>query len=125
MKWRSISRPDPAPGQTITEPSIVQPNQSMSLQEILERFTRGEELAVGKDVQYHESDDDLEKVANMDLVDKQEFAEKLAETQRKYAAQEKRREKAERDKIVAEAAKKLADEQKAKEKTAPPSPPAE
>lgn len=116
MKYRAIACPARVVGQTNFGPKIVVPNQSMSLQEILERFTRGEPLEIGKPVQYHESNDDLEKVSKMDLVDKAEYVDKLKRTQKDYEKQERRREKAVHDATVAEAAKKLADEKAAQEK---------
>lgn len=108
--------PAPSVGQKFSGPKKVVPNQSMSLEEILSRFTRGEPLEIGRDAQFHESDDDLEKVSHMDLVDKAEFAEKLEDTKRKYDKQEKtkakklaeQREKMAVDQIIAD--KKAAEE---------------
>lgn len=115
MKWKSSSIPTPSKGVVYTDKKIVVPNQSMSLEEILHRFTRGEPLAIGREVQYHESDDDLEKVSNMDLVDRQEFVEKLKSTRKEYDKQEKARKKAEADRIEKLAVEKLAAEKKAAE----------
>lgn len=64
----------------------------MSLQEILERFTRGEPLEIGKDAGFDEQgDDDLEKVQHMDLVDREEYVDKLKKTKKFYDAQQKAR----------------------------------
>lgn len=109
MKYKALAIPEPSVGQKTTGDKLVVPNQALSLREILERFTRNETLAIGREGNYHESDDDLEKVAHMDLVDREEFAEKQKATQRNYELQEKRKEAA---------AKKKAEElavQKAKE----------
>lgn len=88
MKYKSISIPAPSLGELGGRKKLVIPNQSLSLQEILERFTRKEALPIGRDANYHESDDDLEKVAHFDLVDKAEFSAKLSETQKTYKKQE-------------------------------------
>lgn len=102
MNYRSISFPEPFKGQKTDRELLVVPNQSLSLQEILQRFTRNEALPIGKDVQFHESEDDLEKLAHMDLVDKAEFAQKMADVQKDYDIQEKKK--------AAKAKKKLEEE---------------
>lgn len=96
MKYRSQACPAPSAGTPTLDKKNVVPNQSISLQEILLRFTRNEALPVGNEVHYHESEDDLEKVKHMDLVDRYEFIDKLKETQERYQQQE--RLKAEREK---------------------------
>lgn len=110
MKYLASALSAPIVGQSNFGKKIVVPNQSMSLQEILERFTRGEPLNIGRDVQYHESDDDLEKLQTKDLVDKAEYVEKMKQTQKDFEKQERRRQKAAADKLISDAAKKLADE---------------
>lgn len=95
MEFKKSAIPVPSKGTDYSkEVDIVVPDQSMSLQEILERFTRGEPLEVGHDVQDGDDSDnplniDLEKLANSDLVDKAEFVEKLKDVQRRYNVQEK------------------------------------
>lgn len=88
----------PAPSDGVDfskEESVVVPDQSMSLQEILERFTRGEPLPVMHETQYGDDDldnplnEDLEKMANADLVDKAEYRDRLKEVQVNYEKQEK------------------------------------
>lgn len=118
MKYKSIAIPEPSLGVKFTGKKIVVPDQSLSLQEILDRFTRGEPLEIGKDVQYHESDDDLEKVSHMDLVDKAEFIEKQKETQRAYDKQEKRKAAAEKKRLDELAVSKLAADKLAAEQAA-------
>lgn len=103
MKYKSISIPAVSVGILTVAKKMVVPNQAMSLQEILERFTRNEALPIGQDVQYHESDDDLEKISHMDLVDKAEYVEKLQETQKLYKAQEAKKAKVEKERLLAEA----------------------
>lgn len=107
MKFKSIAAPEPSKGVTIKGPKLVQPNQSLSLQEILDRFTRGEPLAIGQPVEYHESDDDLEKIAHADMVDKQEFIDKQKDTQKRFEREERKRKKDEHDRVVREAAEQL------------------
>lgn len=110
MKYKSISVPAPSPGELGGRKKLVVPNQALSLQEILERFTRKEALPIGRDANYHESDDDLEKVAHFDLVDKEEFSDKLMETQKTYKKQEAERLlAARRAKEAADEAARLAD----------------
>lgn len=111
MKFRSIAFPAPSAGVKIKGPSLVVPNQSMSLQEILTRFTRHEELPVYHEGAYDEDgDEDLEKLANADLVDKEEYAAKLEEVKQKYDRQEKAKAKKAHEKAVAEARKQIEDE---------------
>lgn len=113
MKFKSVAVPFPAKGQTGFGPILVQPNQAMTLQEILERFTRNESLDIGKMTAYDEmSDDDLGKLKFMDLVDQEEFIQRQKEIVRRYQDQEKRREESERkaaqEKILAEEREKVA-----------------
>lgn len=103
MNFKSIACPNASRGEDGGRKKVVVPNQSLSLQDILERFTREEALPIGRDIEYHESDDDLEKVQHMDLVDREEFIERLRDTQGRYEKQEKHKAKALRDKLVDEA----------------------
>lgn len=97
MKYKKSSIPEPSLGEDYSnEVDQVVPDQSMSLDEILTRFVRGEALPVGMDVQEGDEDADptlsnvdLEKLANSDLVDKAEFVDRLTELQKKYNDQEK------------------------------------
>lgn len=123
MKYKSKAVPDVAKGTSYKNvKKMVKPNESLSIRDILTRFTRGEPLAVGgKNPQFYESDDDLEKVRHMDLVDREEFINKMKDVQKRYNKQEKdnaekkaaeqaaakiartERRKAERDSIIREA----------------------
>lgn len=131
MKYKLSSLPEPSLGEDYSnEVDQVVPDQSMSLEEILTRFVRGESLPVGMEVQEGDDSDnplnvDLEKLANSDLVDKEEFVGKLRDLQARYDAQEKkkaaeleekkRKEFAEKDaKRIRMAARKLAKENKEK-----------
>lgn len=95
MKFKLSSCPEPSEGQDYTnEIDQVVPDQGLSLEEILTRFTRGEPLDVGFDTNQGSEDEnplniDLEKLANSDLVDKAEFIGQLQELQKKYEDQEK------------------------------------
>lgn len=113
MKFKSKTIPAIWAGITTTEKKTVIPNQSMSLEEILKRFTRGETLDIGREPQYHESADDLEKISNADLVDKQEFVDKLKDTQREYSKQEKRKADNEKKRLEKLALEKIEAEIKA------------
>lgn len=103
MKFKAIASPKPAKGQGEFPPSITTPDQSMSLEEILERFTRGEPVAIGRDAKYHDSDDDLEKIQTMDLVDREEYVERLKHTQETFKKQDKARKAAEEKRLENEA----------------------
>lgn len=112
VSFKKGAWPAPAPGEDYSqEIDQVVPDDSLSLEEILIRFTRGEALPVGHDVQDGEDSDnplnvDLEKLRNSDLVDKEEFIEKLKEVQRKYDAQEKEKAAVEEKKRQEEFARK-------------------
>lgn len=98
MKFKKSSIPSPSVGTDYSNVvDQVVPDQNMSLHEILTRFTRGEVLPVGKDVNdgvQEESDThflanvDLEKLATSDLVDKEEFVNKLRSIQQEYDKQQ-------------------------------------
>lgn len=81
----------------ITEEYQVVPDQSLSLQEILDRFVRNEELPVDMGGEYGDEDDDnplnvdLEKLKDADLVDKAEYMEQLKEVKTAYDKQENQR----------------------------------
>lgn len=92
MKYKSIASPAPWKGVKLGDKKLVVPNQSMPLEEILKRFTRGEPINVGKEAQYDDGPDDLEKMAHMDLVDREEYIDRLKATQRGYEKQEKEKE---------------------------------
>jgi len=113
MKYKSIATPPPSPGVKVGGKKRVVPNMALSLEEILRRFTRGEPLEVGKEGQYDDGPEDLEKMAHADLVDREEFADKLKQTQKRYADQEKKKAEAERARLEALAVEKLAAEKAA------------
>jgi len=127
MKYKGKAIPKPSPGVDFTnEKSIVVPDQSMSLEEILRRFTRSESLPVGKKTEYGDESDnplnvDLEKLAKSDITERHEYMDKLDEVQKQYNRQEKikaedlKKAEAERAKIAEQkrinlAAKRLAKE---------------
>lgn len=115
MGFKSIARPKPSKGLTITDKSEFVPNQSIGLHEILKRFTRGESLPLGMSIT-EGSDDidnplnvDLEKMAQADMVDKAEFKERLKDYQKKFEQQEHKKSQ---KKAYEEAEKAKAEEQK-------------
>jgi hypothetical protein len=71
----------PAEAQGLSFAGVVDqtvPDQSMSLHEILERFTRGEPVAVGMPVHDdEESDIDIDKLSRLDLTDQAMLREYL------------------------------------------------
>lgn len=86
MKFISIANPAPSEGVGFDpKKDLVVPDQSLSLEEILYRFTRGEQMAVGKPTYYDSLDDDdeegydYEKISKMDITDKMQFQELLKE----------------------------------------------
>lgn len=83
----------------------VVPNACMSLEEMLRRFVRREQLPVEKQGVYVETDYDLEKVAKMDRVEQDEILQELkVDTAKKKAKAEKAvAEKAAKDKAIEEA----------------------
>lgn len=56
---------------------LTVPNQSMSLAEILERYTRKESLPLAKEGVYETRFGDLEKIAKQDPVEQLEYAQQL------------------------------------------------
>lgn len=114
MKFKSIATPEPSIGLVTPEKKAVVPNMSLSLEEILRRFTRGEPLLIGRgEPQYDEGPDDLEKVANMDLVDKEEYIDKLKATQKTYDKQEARKKGEEKTRLEQVAIDKIVADKKA------------
>lgn len=117
MKYKSIASPEPSRGFMITDKRAVVPNMALSLEEILERFTRGEPLEVGKTgAVYDDGPEDLEKLKHMDLVDRAEYIDKLKQTSKDFEKQEKAKAKREKDRLDQMAVEKLAAEKKAAEK---------
>lgn len=118
MKYKSIATPAPSVGHRFTSKKAVVPNMSMSLEEILRRFTRGEKLPIGNDGNFDDGDDDLEKISHMDLVDREEFTEKLRQTRKAWEHQEREKQKAEKARLDKMAVEKIAAEKIAAEKAA-------
>lgn len=113
MKFKSIASPKPAKGMVTGKKQVV-PDQNMSLEEIISRFTRGEALAIGRETSFDDGDDDLEKVKQMDLVDREEYVNKLKNTQKEYSKQEKAKATAHAKKLREEALAKIEAEEREK-----------
>lgn len=99
----------------------VIPDQSLSLEEILNRFVRNEELEIGQPTFFdtdEESLDDLEKIRYADLVDKDNYIKSLKEIQSKFENEEQKREELLKqqawEKAVEEARQKQAEQGSAK-----------
>lgn len=118
MRFRAVTTPGPSKGISFKDiPKVVKPNEALSLQEILERFTRGEALDIGKEPRYHDSELDLEKLRGLDPIEREEIIEGLSAVQATYRRQEEEKKKA----AVAAEVKRLAAEElarKAKENAA-------
>jgi len=124
MQFKSLASPPVSEGQKGGRKKQVVPNQAMSLEEILKRFVRNEALPIGREALYHEGEDDLSKLDDMDPVDKKEYADRQRQVQREFKEQERvKREKAkakieaeERSKIAAKMAQEMADKMAASKK---------
>lgn len=99
--FKSIAFPEPSVGVNYEkEKYIVQPDQSMSLEEIIDRFVRGEPLDVGMTTAYGDEEIDnplnvdLEKLVHADLVDRQAYYDQLEELVKTYKKREKESEDA-------------------------------
>lgn len=86
--------------------NVVIPSQSMSLKEIIIRFTRREALPIEKQGMYEDRMGDLEKISREDILERHERAAEL----------KKSIQKAEKQKANAEAARKAKAEQDQKDK---------
>ena len=102
MKFKGSQIPSPSKGLVITEKSQVVPDQSLSLKEILTRFTRHEPLPIGNRAEFGNGQDpesdhplniDLEKVQHMDLVEKQELLGQIEDIKKRADDDKKAREK--------------------------------
>lgn len=80
---------------------VTVPNQSMTLQEILQRFVRRESLPVMKEGTYQTGYGDLEKIQNMDITEKMEVVDKIKIFLKKGKKMEEERAKGEQDKTQA------------------------
>lgn len=69
----------PSHGEVNTQPSLTVPDQSMSIQEILNRYARGLPLDGQRVPVYHGEDNIFPDPKYMDLVDRAEFAEAAQE----------------------------------------------
>lgn len=119
MKFKGIAVPPPSKGIRITEPDQVVPDQSLSLREIIQRFTRNEALPVGMKGQYgsdsgidpeseSEFNVDVEKSAHWDLTEKHEFIDRVKEVGKEFEAAEKERAQRAAEKEAAEREKAIA-----------------
>lgn len=114
MKFKSKSVPSPTKGVVNSDKKGTQPDQSMSLKEILTRFVRGERLPVGMEGEYYETEYDLEKVKDLDPVEKAEIIRDMRAKQKAYENQEKRKAELARLKLVEEERAKIRAEEAAK-----------
>lgn len=94
MKFKAVAFPPTSPGERSIDVDMVVPDQSMTLKEILLRFTRNETLPIGRDPMYSDGLEDIEKLRDMDLVDREAYVTELKAKQAKYKAQEEAKRKA-------------------------------
>lgn len=103
------------------EEVLVVPDQSMSLEEILHRFVRGDELNIGGDIGYGDNQDedldnplsvDVEKIRHMDLVELDELRERVQDARKRFETDEKDR----KAKAEAEAEKRSKEREEAEER---------
>lgn len=104
---------------------LTVPDQSLSLQDIIDRFSRNEALPIGKQTSYNDEIEidsvfavDLEKLGKADIIEQMEHAEQWKQISDVYKEEEKARnakKAAEKAKAQKEAEKKAyVDEYKAK-----------
>lgn len=74
-------------GEVNTQPSMTQPDQAMSIREILERFSRGLPIE-GQKVPIYDEENDLPDIKTLDLAERQELKENY---QAELAAMRERR----------------------------------
>lgn len=67
---------------------VVVPNQSMTLHEIIQRFTRKESLPIEKEGQYAEDLGDLEKLQRQDITIRHERADEVRAATKRWAKKE-------------------------------------
>lgn len=104
------------------EEVLTVPDEDMSLQEIIERFTRGEALPQGFPTSYYEGEDDIEKLQHLDIVDKRAYVEKMQTVLDQFDKEEQSRKelvlKQERSKFLKKEEAKIRAKIKAEEDSA-------
>lgn len=88
MKYKSVALPERSSGVKFSGKKLFVPDQSLSVAEILARFQRDGSIPNGERGVFIETDEDLEKLGDMDLVEKDEFIAKQKAVQEMYKAQE-------------------------------------
>lgn len=115
--FKSIACPEPAKGVVLSGKKLVVPNQAMSLEETLARFTRGEPLEVGQEVNYYDdADEDYSKLERLDLTERDEYLQKQRAIQNRFKKQEAAKLAASEQRLKDEALEKLKAELKEPEK---------
>jgi len=62
-------------GEINSEPSLTIPDETMSIREILSRFSRG--LSVDQKISYYDEEDYHPDLSKMDLADREDYIEKV------------------------------------------------
>jgi len=101
-RLRSIATYVPKPGyETIRGKSMTLPDQSLTIQEILTRFSRGLPIGVGKEPIWNEDDpdfddDDMTRTPGFDIVDAENFINEIELKKPRKKAENKPDEKEEK-----------------------------
>lgn len=93
----------PKKGETFKKPSMTQPNQSMTIKEIVERHKRGFPID-GAKIPIYQGEDALPDISHLDLAEQQEIIEAMADQlvdvkQRLQAIAKDKKEKEELERI--------------------------
>lgn len=80
VKIRDCFNYEPSKGEVNTKPSKTVPSQTMGLREILERYTRGQEVIAHTPVFNDDPDHSMPELDKMNFFEKEELREQLAES---------------------------------------------
>ncbi|QXP44275.1 MAG: hypothetical protein [Arizlama microvirus] len=111
MNWNTIYNPHNVPGEQYTKPSLVVPNEAMSIREILVRYSRG--LPIDSKVPMYDEENFLPDVKYMDLADLQTMRENIAqeiEEKKQIISKQKEEENERKQQAKAEQIRKLREE---------------
>lgn len=105
MKIRNQFTGSPYVGKTFVKPSETVPDQTMDVRTILKRYARGLPITGNaKSPEYHGIEGDGIDLRTLDLVDRQEIADRAKQSiENQYKGEQKRKLKAEADRLKAEA----------------------
>lgn len=101
VKFKAVAWPaPPKPKDYKDQVRVTLPDQSLSLEDILDRFTRNESVPVGKHVQFDSEAEldsamtvDIEKIMRADLVERANYFDMLENVKKTFEKEEKARQK--------------------------------